>query len=1192
MKIATHVFIICVVLFIITANTKATIDFPDLQQDQITSNFKAVTVYETETGIAMGARFSHVGSGFVLDLIRIQSIPQGFIWVNSSPPSDQGEPHTCEHLLLGKGTKGKYVSTLEGMSLGRSSAFTMQMQTCYHFHTSGGKDIFFKLLEEKLDAMIHPTFTDEDIRREVCNIGYKIDPLDSTLILEEKGTIYNEMKSGFERQWSNIFRPLDHMIFGENHPQALSSGGYPPAVRTMTPEDMWKFHGETHHLNNMGMVLTIPDDITIEECLNQLENIFKQIEPEITPSEDPATAYLRIPPANPAEFGQIKIVEFPNKNDSEPGLLIFGWPSNRTMDWNESYMFNLFVSCIGTGESSNLYKKFINSQTREIEIGATAVYNWFSDNPGFPLFIGLPNVDQKYINEEMIDSIRTMIIDEFKTIAAYQDGSEELKEFNERALNGIISERRSLRNFLNQPPGFGFRGSGAGWFSHLQELSKSDGFRKKLTMNERLAAAEELLISDKNIWKKYIENWKLTSPIPFAVAGRPNPDLIKRKDIELKERLDLFTASLKKKYNVDTDREAILLYKNEYDSKTAIIEAAIATIEMPGFVENPPLTLDQSINYTVEKLPGNADFVFSKFDNITLANVGLAFDMNVIPEELLPYAALLPTMLNEVGVIKDSKPIPYEEFSEIIKKEISSLYATFDVNPRTNRNELIISTTGSNLEESEKALAWLSTLVFSPDWRVENLARIRDAVDFSLSRYRNRMQGSEESWVDDPATAFREQANPLHLATNSFLTKTHFIYRMRWKLKEASNQDVQNEFNNFIDDVKKAGVEAEDQKRDKLLFINSSEVDQASLLETGLQSVYEKYHSLSDEAKKLADDALNDLKKNLTDIPDDAIATDWKYLCQQMKDDLAISPSISLNKFNDLMNLLLHKDNYRAYMTGSSASKEKLTPIVINIANQFDSTPSTKQTYSNKQFITERYLSRFGASSTPLYVGLINENTSSGVFVNSAASASFADNAPDTLLKFLSARLYGGWGAHSMFMKTWEAGLAYSNGLRHDEYAGKMIYYAERCPDLTQTMQFVVNELKKAPYDSSLADYAVAQAFYVSRDASDYSTRGYSIAADLADGLTPEVVNRFRQGVLDIRKTPGFYDKIQSRMESTYGEILTGYGPKLSEVPHANHFVIGSSKQFGSYQKYLKATEGEVILHKLYPRDFWMNLEK
>jgi hypothetical protein len=51
----------------------------------------------------MGARFIHQRSGFTLDLLQIQSVPQAMIWVTTYPTSNMGEPHTQEHLPLAKG---------------------------------------------------------------------------------------------------------------------------------------------------------------------------------------------------------------------------------------------------------------------------------------------------------------------------------------------------------------------------------------------------------------------------------------------------------------------------------------------------------------------------------------------------------------------------------------------------------------------------------------------------------------------------------------------------------------------------------------------------------------------------------------------------------------------------------------------------------------------------------------------------------------------------------------------------------------------------------------------------------------------------------------------------------------------------------------------------------------------------------
>jgi hypothetical protein len=176
-----------------------------------------------------------------------------------------------------------------------------------------------------------------------------------------------------------------------------------------------------------------------------------------------------------------------------------------------------------------------------------------------------------------------------------------------------------------------------------------------------------------------------------------------------------------------------------------------------------------------------------------------------------------------------------------------------------------------------------------------------------------------------------------------------------------------------------------------------------------------------------------------------------------------------------------------------------------------------------------------------------------------------------------------------MFMKTWGAGLAYSNGLRSNEEAGRLIYYAERCPDLTQTMQFVVNELKNAPYDKSLAEYAIAQAFAMYRGGARYETRGEEMADDLADGVTPDAVRSFRQGVMALRDSRNLFEELNNRMPYVYGQVLPGYGPTEADLPGAFYFVIGPEKQLATYEEYLRSVEGtDIRLARLYPRDYWL----
>jgi Zn-dependent M16 (insulinase) family peptidase len=1171
-----------------TVVARADENMKKLKQNQKIADFMVENIYLNETGQPMGTRFRHIPSGFVLDLLRIQSIPQAFIWVNSFPPSDQGEPHTCEHLLLGKGTKGRYVASLEDMSLTGSSAFTMQLQTVYHFHTTAGIETFYDLFEAKLDALINPTFSDEEIRREVCNIGYSTDPVDSTLHLEEKGTVYSEMVTGFERPWSNMGRKLDLLLFGPDHPLSYSSGGYPPAIRTMTPDDMWAFIDKNYHLNNMGMIASVDDNVRLEEYLEHVSDILKRVEPDAAAGHDPARAEELIPPGKSAKEGTIELAEFPHQNPDEPGLLLYAWPPERELGAYEEYLLNLFLDNIAGGATSNLYKKFIDSETRIMDLGANSVFARFDTYPGHSVYIGFNNVKTSYLNNEMIDSIRTLILDELKMVFNFKDDSEELLEFNERAKNKVIQRRRNLRKFLNTPPGFGYRGTGARWYYHLKHLQKIDGFEKNLALVEELENAEKTLSQGKNIWDDFIDKWGLLKTRPYGVGSRPNSEISKTQEKELEKRLDDFTASLVSKYGIENEEEIKRRYKQEYDAKTAIIENEAAKIPMPGFIDNPPLTLDDNLNYRVDKLSAGGPLVISTFETMTNATAGLAFNMYAVPETLLVYVSALPTMMTDVGVIIDGKPIPYDKMIELIRKEILSLDVYYSVNNRSERVELVVRGSGSDRDESMRAMDWMSTLIFSPDWREENLPRIRDAVDLSLKDLRNTMKRAEEAWVHDPANAYLNQHNHLLLSANSFLTKIHSLHRLRWMLKEGSSGNIADEFSEFMSLVSGFATTSNRDGLTKLIsgLTSSENQDIAQISET--EKLKSGVRSLSPETGELVMSALDDLNMYLTDIPDNSLAEDWKYLCKQMSADLKISPDQALNEIRYLAGLIFKRDNVRGFLVSGNKDQDDYIDGLEDLVKRLNDSPADYHEYADEKVIVSRSIKRSGESSKPVYVGLINENTRLGVHINSSDCVSYFDTDREKLLKFLSARLYGGGGAHSMFMKTWGAGLAYSNGLRSNENTGKLTYYAERCPDLAQTMQFVVNELKNAPYDPSLADYAVAQAFNANRAGGRYEARGEAIAADLADDLKPEVVAKFRQSILDLRADEELYDKLHNIMFDTYGEVLPGLGPDGEDVPGAIYFIIGPEGQFQSYEKYIDGVEGDVTIQRLYPRDYWL----
>lgn len=1144
---------------------QAAVNLNQLTKGETVEGFRTDAVYLNDSGKPIGARFVHRRSGFVLDYLQIESVPQGLTWVNSIPVGDQGEPHTQEHLLLGKGTTGRAFAGLDTMWLSTSNAFTQQWRTVYHFSTGAGKDVFFDLFGAELNALLHPNYTDEEIRREVRSFGVTDNP-DGTLRLEEKGSVYNEMTSSSANRYRVLFRTMSQLVYGPDHPLAQNSGGEPSGIRTMKPSDIRSFHDANYYLANMGTIVAFPKSVSLTEVLQRTDKILKKVEAQ--PKQRDSALSKPLPSPKAASAATITINEYPHRNELQPSPLAFSWPATRmSLSATDVTMLELFGDTFAGDATTNLYKMFVDSKTKVMDIGATGVFNNIDRDQGHPVSFIIDNVVPTNLTPEKISAIRDKVTAELARIAALPDGSAELKEFNERALSRVAETERQLANFVNTPPAWGARGTGSAWMEHLMLLERTSGFKKSVTLKPELASIRAELTAGKNNWRDRLAKWQLTGVTPYAAAARPSPSLLQREEAERAQRADAEAKRLAQQYAMTDVQAALQRYKKETDEAAAKIEDEAKKIPQPQFVKNPPMTLDDELQFKETKLATGVPMVTSTFDTMTSATAGAAFNVSGVPREQLRYLSVLPQLLTRVGVIENGKPVSYEEMSERLRKEILRLDASFSTNPRTQRVELVVRGAGLGADEAKRSIDWMSLVLLHPDWRPENLPRIRDLVDQLLSGWRNTMQGSEESWVNNPANAYRMQSNPAFLAADSFLTRSHNALRLRWLLKEvpAGDRDALNDW--FTKLAAQTGSRAE---------------LKASLAKPELIA------GLSPSAQAIAKDAAKDLDLTLIEIPDNSLASDWTYLVTAMRDDLMTPPAQVLASIDALRREVLKRGNARMWQVGSTSLQQAIAPKVDALASSFAEGASSSPTASAK-IVDARLLARDSTATRPVYVGLLAPNMKGGVIITSVPGAHFSDaNDREKQLDFLASRLYAGYGAHGVFLKTIGAGLAYSNGLRGSVQSGRVGYYAERTPEIPQTVKFVVDILKNGERDPHLADYTIAQVFGESRAAGTYESRAEGMANDLADKQTSDQVRAFRTSILELGKDAKLGDKLFDRKDAVYGKALPGYNVKGRDVADAYYFTIGPDKQLDAWESYLKNAEGDAKLYRLYPRDFWM----
>ena len=437
----------------------------------------------------------------------------------------------------------------------------------------------------------------------------------------------------------------------------------------------------------------------------------------------------------------------------------------------------------------------------------------------------------------------------------------------------------------------------------------------------------------------------------------------------------------------------------------------------------------------------------------------------------------------------------------------------------------------------------------------------------------------------DARDAWLYQDQRLHEHTHAFLVREHDLLRLRWALEEP--QDAA---------VKRAAGQALAALGQLKGLARAELAELATAIATGGKPKLAKLGrylpaKLPDAARAIVARFAKDLAMRLPDMADESLERDWRFLASAMASSFDVGAKHALAELEATRRALIQRANVRIVEVGSPAHEAAIAGDLAALVGALGGDPVVhdKALTAPHPVATNVVERETGKATTPLpapmFVGLYAPATSSGVFLDIGPGPTYVDATDDAVLDFLTSNLYTGHGAHSIFMKTWGAGLAYSNGLHSSLALGTVDYYAERCPLLPATLKFVIDQLQRAKPDANIARYAVAQAFR-SRIADDYETRAAAMAADLVDGVTPDVVRAFRAKVVAASRRADLATVLFARMPRVYGQVLPGYGDAPTAA--STYFVIGPAKQLDAYGAYLQTVPGAPKLHRLYARDFWL----
>src|SRR5258708_24041393 len=159
-------FIILFFLWLPGSSWASSQDLSALKKGQKVGDLEVVNLFSDSEGQIVGAKFVHIPTGAPVFLLQLEGVPQVFTWNDTPVDSNREFPHSLEHLLLGKGTKGRYFTLLGNMRLSQYGAATSPDFVYYGVASGSRTGGFFELFHALLDVLYRPEFSDVDAGRE------------------------------------------------------------------------------------------------------------------------------------------------------------------------------------------------------------------------------------------------------------------------------------------------------------------------------------------------------------------------------------------------------------------------------------------------------------------------------------------------------------------------------------------------------------------------------------------------------------------------------------------------------------------------------------------------------------------------------------------------------------------------------------------------------------------------------------------------------------------------------------------------------------------------------------------------------------------------------------------------------------------------------------------------------------------
>ena len=579
--------------------------------------------------------FDHVKSGAHLLKIKSEDTNKTFsIGFKTLPESDNGAPHIMEHSVL-NGSKSFPVKSpfdvlLKGSLSTFLNAFTSKDFTMYPVASLNNRD-YFNLMHVYLDAVFNPLiYQDPKILKQE---GWHFELTSMDEPLRYTGVVYNEMKGSFSNPQRELWYQVFRHLFPDNA-YGFESGGTPEAIPSLTETAFHQFHQKYYHPDNSYIYLygnADPDQelaFIDQKYLSHYHKTGNRIAIDDQPPFDSlreVSEYYPFLEESEANHHTFLTYNFVAGHNTDLALTLALDILCEVLVNQESAPVRLALAEAGIGQDVSASSS--NFMQHAVQIAAINA-----------------NADEKERFLEIVtDTLRKVVAE----------------GLNKEEIEGVINRIEfRLREGDDAQKGLTYLNMAlAGWFF-------ADNPFDGLEYEKPLAEVKKALTTD--YLETIISRYFLDNPHTLLLTLEPSTTLEKERNDRMEETLRKYQSSLSG-HDLEiliNETRQLIEHQQREDSPEAL--ASIPMLEISDIDPKAKFyPIDQQI------IAGIPVLAYEQFTN-DVVYVNLLFDLQPLPQELIPYSALLSTVIGSMN----TKNYSFGELNKMLNIHTGGFYTS------------------------------------------------------------------------------------------------------------------------------------------------------------------------------------------------------------------------------------------------------------------------------------------------------------------------------------------------------------------------------------------------------------------------------------------------------------------------------------------------------------------------------------